>query len=377
VPRVVILTNFIPSYRVALFEAVASRVDDLRVILSTPMEQNRAWDIEWGILDVEVSRSLTLPRSRHHPSGYIETQYVHFPYDTIPRLLRLRPDVVISAELGLRSLQAAAYRALRPRSRLIIWATLSERTEAGYGRARVLVRRRLAARADGVFVNGESGVRYMRGLGVPTERVFTVPYTSRPTGEPPGDPVEEHVPRRLLFVGQLVERKGLVPFAEALHAWSAKRGIRGLELWVIGDGPERDRLASLTETGRVQMRIFGSVAPEEVRSIMARCDILVFPTLGDEWGLVVNEALAAGLPVLGSEHSQAVTELVTESVNGWIFRPDDRRSTESGLDRAIVDPSRPRPEMRTAARQSVEALAPDRVADRIVEGIEKVRTDPC
>ena len=50
--------------------------------------------------------------------------------------------------------------------------------------------------------------------------------------------------------------------------------------------------------------------------------VLVFPTLADEWGLVVNEALAAGVPVLGSLYSQAVEELVRDGENGWTFRPD-------------------------------------------------------
>jgi len=59
---------------------------------------------------------------------------------------------------------------------------------------------------------------------------------------------------------------------------------------------------------------------------------LVFPALAGDWGLVVNEAMAAGLPVLGSVYDQAVEELVVGGENGWTFRPDRPGEVYSKLD---------------------------------------------
>ena len=60
--------------------------------------------------------------------------------------------------------------------------------------------------------------------------------------------------------------------------------------------------------------------------VYAKASLFAFPTLADEWGVVVNEAMAAGLPVLGSIYSQAVEELVEDGVSGWVFRQMNRRS---------------------------------------------------
>src|SRR6185437_2266890 len=103
--------------------------------------------------------------------------YLHCPYDTLPQLLRLRPDVLISGELGLRTLQASFYKALNPGCQFVIWATLSEHSEQGRGVLREHLRRLLLKRADAVIVNGASGRRYVRGYGVKDERIFVSPYT--------------------------------------------------------------------------------------------------------------------------------------------------------------------------------------------------------
>ena len=54
-------------------------------------------------------------------------------------------------------------------------------------------------------------------------------------------------------------------------------------------------------------------------SVYSEAGALVLPTLADQWGMVVGEALASGLPVIGSIASQAVTEIVEENVTGWTF----------------------------------------------------------
>ena len=100
--------------------------------------------------------------------------------------------------------------------------------------------------------------------------------------------------------------------------------------------------------------------------------ILAFPTLADEWGMVVNEALAAGLPVLGSEYSQAAAELCDEDETGWLFRPDSPGDAERALDRAFDTSVERLNEMRAAARARVAPITPERSAERMIEAIELV-----
>jgi glycosyltransferase involved in cell wall biosynthesis len=365
--KVVLLTNFIAPYRIPMLEAVADRVGKLSVWVSTLMETNRPWRPEWGRLRVEVQRSLAFEQLGRHPHGYTERQIVHLPYDTLPRLRREGPDIVVSAELGARTVQAALYCAASS-TPLVIWATVSESSEKGRGRARRLLRRTLLPRADAVLVNGRSGARYVRALGAPADRVVTVPQTSALAGVAAGDSVRREA-RRLLFVGQLIERKGIVPLLVALGRWGRRHPAEQVTLELVGDGPEAARVARVPLPANVTVRCRGTVPYEQVARAYARAGLFVFPTLADEWGLVVNEAMAAGLPVLGSVFSQAVEELVRDGVNGWVFRPNDPAALDAALDRSLAVEASELTRMGAAARAAVRPLTPELAADRLVQGL--------
>jgi glycosyltransferase involved in cell wall biosynthesis len=107
-------------------------------------------------------------------------------------------------------------------------------------------------------------------------------------------------------------------------------------------------------------------------SLYAQAGIFVLPTLADEWGLVVNEAMAAGLPVLGSAYSQAVEELVEDCLTGWTFRPGQAGEMYKALDRALRTPHEKLEEMRRSARRQVENLTPQFVADLVLQAIQYV-----
>ncbi len=369
--RVALLTNFVPPYRLPVFLVLQSGLKELSVFVSTVMEPNRAWPAEWEGLNVIIQRSFTLRRTWRHPQGFSEPTYIHVPYDTLLRLARCRPDVVISAEMGLRTLQAALYRRLHPTSRLIVWATLSEHTEQARGRLRERLRRWILHQADAVLVNGESGARYIHRFGVPDERVFRVPQASCMSALSPvalaREPADAY---RLLYAGRLVELKGLAPFLSVLWRWASAHPQRPLEFWLAGDGPERPKLERFRLPPSVTLRFLGHVPYPELPKVYARAGILAFPTLSDEWGLVTNEAMFAGLPVLGSLYSQAVEELVREGVTGWLFRPDQPEEVYAALDRALNTPSSVLEQMRIKAREVAAAITPEAMADRILQAID-------
>jgi glycosyltransferase involved in cell wall biosynthesis len=366
----VLLTNFVPPYRLPLYEAIARRVGSLTVLVSTPVEGNRGWRPSVGELDVRVQRTLTIPRAWRHPAGFSDTTYVHVPLDTFAQLRRLDPDVVVSAELGFRSLFSALYRMRRTRVRLVLWATLSERTERGRGGLRLLLRRWLLRRADRVIVNGAGGERYVARFGVTADRIDRIPYVASPGFREAADHAPESAGlRNLLFVGQLTERKGLLPFLRALDVWSRSNPDREITLTIAGGGPQLEALQQARGSGFVELRILGELAPDALPALFAAADAFVFPTLADEWGVVVNEALAAGLPVLGSVHSQAVEELCAEGETGWIFDPEDQASTLGAIDRAFATPAEQLRQMSANGQDRARELTPDWAADRVVRAL--------
>ncbi len=372
--RVALLMNFVAPYRLPLLERLQGLLGSLRVLISTPMESDREWAPDWGTLEVKVQRNVTFRPVLNDKGGFLRRLQVHVPYDTVPQLIRYRPDVLISCELGPRTLQAVFYKWLRPQTKLLVWCFLSEHSERSWGRSRLLARRLILGAADGVLVNGESGARYIQGFGVP-DRVIT--RINQPVDVTRYGKVSRTRPEgactRLVNVGVMNPRKGVVPFARRLIAWAVKNP-RPIEIWWLGDGPDRAELEALPWPTTLTSRFLGNVPYVDVAGIYAECDLMVFPTLLDEWGMVVNEAMAMGLPVLGSIYSQAVEELVVEGETGWIMDPLSEASLDSGIDRALSTGPAAMAAMRLRAQTRIAGLTPETAAARIAEAVRQLAT---
>jgi len=375
--KVYLFTTIIAPCFLPVFERLRDHLNGLRIFVSTAMEPNRDWKPDWGDLPVTVQKCWSYETYWEHEQGFTDRIWRHIPYDTLPLLIHQRPDVVIPVQLGFRTLQAALYRKLFPKSRLVIWTGLSEHTEKGLPRWRILQRKALLRAADAVLVNGTSGKNYLLSLGVPREKIFPEPYCAEISSHL-ALPLERepNVARRLLYVGQLTTRKGLQPFLTVLSEWLQKHSLERCEFWIAGDGPLREELGKFPAPPQLRLRFLGSVAYEKLPELYAQGGIFVFPTLADEWGVVVNEALAAGLPILGSLYSQAMEELVQDGLNGWTFRPDHPEEMYGALDRAMAAPEEQLDEMRRAGRERIRALSPEYGAKCYLEAIDFVRSSP-
>lgn len=372
--RLALLTNIVAPYRLPVFEALREHVGQLKIFVSAPTSTSGLWPDEYGTLDVTVQRHWTLASKwRHAAYAFDEPLDVFVPYDTLWLLFRYQPDVVISGELGLRTAQAVLYRRMRPTSRLIVWVTVSEHTEHGRGFLRTILRQWILPRVDAVVVNGESGARYVRRYGVPERKLWRIPQAhgiaDLASLELRRSPEEAY---RLLYVGRLINRKGLMPFVSVLARWAEAHPDRRIEFWLAGEGPLRGALENFGVPPNLDVRCLGSAQPARLSQIYRQAGIFAFPTMADEWGLVVNEALAAGLPVLGSLHSQAVEDLVRDGVEGWVFRPTQLEQMYQALDRALCTPQEALGRMRQAARERIEPITPEFVVNRFVRVIQHV-----
>jgi glycosyltransferase involved in cell wall biosynthesis len=360
--RVALLTNFIPPYRLSLFRAIARQAGELRVFVSTRMEQDRSWVPDWSGLDVVVQRTFTV-NHKWGNSDFTEITERHFPYDTLLQLQRWSPDVIIAGELGARSMQAIWYGRLTG-TPVVLWATLSDYLEAGRSQLVHTVRAHMVRRAAAVIVNGESGARYIKRLGLSEEQLLRIPCTTdmQTLFELPASKSA----MELLYAGSLSERKGVHKFLDGLAEYARRNSNQRIRLTVVGDGPMRPRLQQQPIPQNVAIRWVGAVPYEDLPRWFADGSVFVFPTLGDEWGVVVNEAMAAGLPVLGSTYSQAVEELVRDGENGWLFQPDSVENIVTALTRVYATSDAMLARMREIARATARTLEPQSVAQRIV-----------
>jgi glycosyltransferase involved in cell wall biosynthesis len=373
--RTALLTNFIAPYRLALLEALRDRVGELKIFVSALTESDRPWKPNMGSLYVVHQKTKTLKWSRALP-GYHQRLFIHFPYDTLAQLWRYSPRIVISGELGLRSLQAAIYRTLAPKSRLIIWATLSEVTEQGWGRGRMVLRRIILRAADAVVCNGMSGSRYIASLGFPGDKIHIL---NQPidvgmfVSLPQTRPAEEA--RRLVFSGRFIPQKAVVELQANLAEWARANPERQLELVWIGDGELRATLEQTQVPANFTQLFHGNQPYEALPELYRHCGALVLPSLMDEWGLVVNEAMASGLVVLGSIYSQAAVEMVNDGVNGWLIDSLHPETITHATDQLFAASLEKLDEMRAAGRQRALKITPEGGADILLAAITQILPD--
>jgi glycosyltransferase involved in cell wall biosynthesis len=372
-PKIAFLTNCIPPYHKPVLDVLASRYgrENFRVLLSTPMESNRLWALEWDGLDVVVQKTVTRNGRWRHPRGFREPTLVHFPLDTLSQLRRFSPDVVISTEMGFRSLSAVAFTKLHRRCKAILWTEVNESTEHGRGLTRKILRKWLVKHAHGFLALGNGGVRYIESLGAAPQKIFKLLYTTGITRfAAVGSDRPSTVESRLLFVGQLIERKGLLPFTAALKRWAERNPTQLIELVFAGSGPLLETLRAQAVPANLRFEFLGDVSYRDLPRVYANAGVLVFPTLADTWGVVVNEAMAAGLPVLGSLHSQAVQELVVDGLSGWTFRADKPEEMYQAIHRCLCTPTETIQAMASDARRAALELTPGRAATMIQAAIE-------
>lgn len=368
--KVAFLTGYIPPYALPVFQEIAKRVEKLTVLVSTPMEGNRKWDVDHDGVDVRVQKTWTHLSKWKHRVGFTDSKETHIPVDTLSQLRRLSPDVIVSEELGYRSLLSSAYQ-LFSRKPLLLVCNLSEHTETGRGGARAILRRWLSKRANVTTANGTSGIRYLQSIGFAKDTLHIFPYAARP-GVFDTLPVtrSQELAKSLLYVGEISERKGVEPFVRAVSAWLDRNPESSFHLKLIGVGPLTDKIRGLNYNKNLKLEWLGHCDYEEVAHHMAMSGVLVFPTLADEWGLVVNEALSAGLPVMGSVYSQAVSDLVCDGSNGWQFDVKQEESMHRALDKICSVSYQELEAMRMQARESVIERTPSWAADKFITALE-------
>ncbi|WP_158509645.1 glycosyltransferase family 4 protein [Limnochorda pilosa] len=215
--------------------------------------------------------------------------------------------------------------------------------------------RRLALRlVDSVVTYGHLASQQVIGLGFDPARVVTGTNTvntetlaclvHRRRGQLTTEGAVQET--RFLYVGQFIERKGV---RELLRIFTDASPSLG-RLTLVGYGSLEAELRSMASHGDVNVRFAGSSRTlEELAEHYAQADVLVMPSLLEVWGLVVNEALAAGLYVLASKRAGATHDLIELAPTdvGRAFDPDDEvdfrraltHATErvrAGLDRESI-----------------------------------------
>ncbi len=369
--RVALLTNSLSPHTLPLCERIHEATQELRAFVSAASDTFHNFPRPQANFPIVVQRSVNWLRLRHRTEQFSVSEQLHVPLDTLPHLWQYKPDVIVSSQFGARTAFAILYRMLHPRVKLVLWAALSTHTEDKRSRVRGALRRWMLRRVDAAFVNGKSGEAYLRSLGY-RESICFVPYTiDDVTFLSPGySPCADE--RNLLFCGRLDATKGILRFTRVLHRWCADHPETRIRFQIIGNGPDRAAIQALPALPNLTLSLLPRMEQKDLAAFYHQADIFAFPSMLDEWGVVVNEALIAGVPVLGSIYSQASVELISDAANGWLFDPKSDAGIYASLQRALTTPVQQLHCMSAYARCTAKEVAPERVALRALQAIAGV-----
>jgi 1,2-diacylglycerol 3-alpha-glucosyltransferase len=207
------------------------------------------------------------------------------------------------------------------------------------------IKRRIAGLYSAALVGGQRHVEYLAELGMPRERIFTGydvvdnDYFGRRTAEIRNSKLEIQNKRGLpenyfLASARFIEKKNLSTLIEAYAEYRRRSELAAKVPWdlvVLGDGPLRGTLNSqlLTLDLNEHVHLPGFEPYDELPVYYALAKAFVHASTTEQWGLVVNEAIASGLPVIVSDRCGCVPELING--NGYTFDPTNEHELTARL----------------------------------------------
>ncbi len=236
----------------------------------------------------------------------------------------------------------------------------------------------LLGRADAFFCFGKSSAAYLEKLGAKPSQILTqkaavvdneviLEHYQKAIGERDSHKKAKNWARyNFIFVGRLIPPKNLPLLLDAFAEISAEAFDWGLVL--LGEGEQKGELQRLAHNNTT-IRFEAGVPWYEVAEYLALADVLVLPSESEPWGLVVNEAMICGLPVLVSEPSGCVDDLVKTGQNGFTFNPHQKQDLVNKM-HYFVQNANNLTRMGEASRAIVAPFAPEKVAHEMLRGMK-------
>lgn len=373
------LSNIISPYRLPVFQKLSELLNhDFCVMINAQNEFDRNWDLSYQDLQVIQTPTWSIKRKVHSrdPIPFTQVITLHIPYGLWNSLRKYKPDTVISLELGVRTLIAWLYCSLF-RKKLIIWAYQS-RISATQGKRRLWLRKFLLARADAVIGMGIQAREVLRSWGTEENKIFDAlnaadtTYINQciesSTSNALITKIRDSFPDKkiAIAVGRLIPLKGLENLIAAWKDLDAE-SKKAWTLVIIGDGVLKPYLDSQCDD---TIHLVGHVSSQDMPYWYLAADLHIFPTLGDVWGLVVNEASQCKTPTLCSPLAGCFDELIQEGKTGFTFDLTTPQNTTSSLQKTLQYKNLS--EIGNQAAQQIQKFTTENMARSFLRSIQYV-----
>ncbi len=190
--------------------------------------------------------------------------------------------------------------------------------------------------------------------------------------------LKEQWGKYFVSVGRQIPKKNYFPIAQAYVRYRKEIGNDAFNWILIGDGPEHERIVKFIQENHCEDKVFflPFLPQEELLSIYQHAEALICSSSSETWGLVINEAMAGGCPVIASIQCGATNTLVHDGVNGFQFSCEDvDKLTELMLAYHNL-PLNKKEAMKKASKQIISNWGLERFAKGCCEAIDFVTAQP-
>jgi len=356
--KAVLITNVPAPYRVPMLRALAEQNEiDLEVIYCAKSSIDSTLD------NADQGFKTHFLHGRY---VIMEKRFMHVDLSVIALLERIRPDVVITTGFIPTYLFAFAWSVVR-RVAHVAMTDGTAASEAGLTRIHQLARK-IVFKRSASFVGASLGsLRLFRNYGIAEDLLHLSRlciYNERFNLPRAPDAVD------FIFCGRFLQHKR-PRFAIDVARRVAETIGRKTSLNFVGQGEQEDELRAYADTLRdfVDVQFLGYASQADLPQRYAEARVFLFPSEWDPWGLVANEACAAGLPVVVSPHAGVAGELILDGVNGYV-RPLDLEAWAEVCARLILDQTLYN-RLSSAGRKSVEGYTFGQAAAGLADAIRQ------
>lgn len=364
--RVAVLTQQVSHYHAARYRAARLEFPQLRVY----SVMNSADFSEFLSNDADPNTERIYAGMGPYSKAVISGQlwdYMH------KRLDEYKPDVVVVAGWSFSESLAAIDWARRAGAHIALMSD-SQAHDAQRIRWREAVKRRVVSACDSALVAGATHGEYATQLGIPSERIFYgydvvdnehfAEGADEARANARAQRAARGLPQRyLLASGRFLKKKNFPRLVEAFADCIRERD-HGFDLMILGDGRERSLVERIAQQRGIahRLRLPGFRHYDALPAIYGLASGFVHVAIAEQWGLVINEAAAAGLPLVVSSPCGAATALVKEGVNGYLADPGNTADIARALQQLMSLTQEQRDAMGAESRRIVAAWGPERYA---------------
>ena len=212
----------------------------------------------------------------------------------------------------------------------------------------------LIIKAKGFLAVSIFAVKYFESSGVKIDKIYRFGYFRNVRTISQKQLIKETT--QLIFVGQLIERKGIMTLLEAIKPIAKIN--KYFHLTIIGTGELEPLLKDFIHENQLEntVSLLGVINSKNITNYIENADLLILPSIFDGWGMVINEALQVHVPVLVSDRCGA-KELVKHDQNGFIFQHNNVESLIESLQKFLNLPSERKMEMKRFAGKMGEKIS--------------------